>query len=250
MSITKAVQPSVHRTRKGMVPQWRIALVTLAAVLLVPWQVAAQQGATLDDINFAQLPGNRVQVQLTLSQPMGDEPLSFAIDNPARIALDFPGVKLNLDRRTANIGVGMARSVTAVEASGRTRVVLNLIKLVPYEVATSGNRIAITLDSAGEAATVGLTSQDRPAGRAARAGIENVDFRRGEAGEGRVIVTLTDPSVVVDTREEGGRIVIDFIGAALPEHLAQRLDVPLAGAQRAHGRGHFRNLRDARVPVR
>jgi type IV pilus assembly protein PilQ len=225
MSITKAVQPSVHRIRTGMVGRWRIALVTLAAALLVPWQVHAQQGATLDGVDFAQLPGNRVQVQLTLSQPVADEPLSFAIDNPARIALDFPGVKLNLDRRTENIGVGMARSVTAVEASGRTRVVLNLIKLVPYEVSTSGNRIAVTLESAGEAAAVGLTSQGGASGRAPRAGIENVDFRRGEAGEGRVMVTMTDPSVVVDTREEGGRIVVEFIGAALPERLAQRLDV-------------------------
>jgi type IV pilus assembly protein PilQ len=208
-----------------MVGRWRIALVTLAAALLVPWQVHAQQGATLDGVDFAQLPGNRVQVQLTLSQPVADEPLSFAIDNPARIALDFPGVKLNLDRRTENIGVGMARSVTAVEASGRTRVVLNLIKLVPYEVSTSGNRIAVTLESAGEAAAVGLTSQGSASGRAPRAGIENVDFRRGEAGEGRVMVTMTDPSVVVDTREEGGRIIVEFIGAALPERLAQRLDV-------------------------
>ena len=60
MSITKALQPSVHRIRTGMVGRWRIALVTLAAALLVPWQVHAQQGATLDGVDFAQLPGNRV----------------------------------------------------------------------------------------------------------------------------------------------------------------------------------------------
>ncbi len=205
---------------------WCAALAAFATLLLTPWTASAQDDATLDAITFAQLPGNRVQVTLTLSKPVED-PLSFAIDNPARIALDFPSVKLNLARRTENIGVGMARSVTAVEASGRTRVVLNLIKLVPYQLSTSGNRVLVTLNSAGEAATVGLGGAEAPraATRAAQANIENVDFRRDENGEGRVIVTLSDPSVVIDTKEEGDRIVIDFLGADLPERLAQRLDV-------------------------
>jgi len=228
MSMTTAGQTTLHRMSGRPAAGIRAALLALAALLIVPWQARAQDAGTLDGISFAQLPGNRVQVQLTLSQAAGDDPLSFAIDNPARIALDFPGVKLNLARRSENIGVGMARSVTAVEASGRTRVVLNLIKLVPYSVSTSGNQVLVTLDSAGEAATVGLAKQDRPMTRAAgaqAASIENVDFRRGEEGEGRVIVTLSDPSVVIDTKEEGDRIIIEFLGAALPDRLSQRLDV-------------------------
>ena len=52
-----------------------------------------------------------------------------------------------------------------------------------------------------------------------------MDFRRGERGEGRVIVTLTDPSVVIDTREEGGNIVVDFLNSSLPERLRRKLDV-------------------------
>ena len=233
MSMTTAVQTTLHRTGDRAAADTggrraariRSALLALTALVLAPWQAQAQE-ATLDDISFAQLPGNRVQVQLTFSETAGDDPLSFAIDNPARIALDFPGVKLNLARRTENIGVGMARSVTAVEASGRTRVVLNLIKLVPYSVDRSANTVVVTLDSVGEAATVGLAKQHRTTGAGARAAsVENVDFRRGEEGEGRVIVTLSDPSVVIDTKEEGDRIIIDFLGANLPERLSQRLDV-------------------------
>ena len=80
--------------------------------------------ATLDDLSFTSLPGDRVQIKLQLSEPAGTEPLSFTIDNPARIALDLPGVALNLDERSKAIGVGNAESVTAVETADRTRVVI------------------------------------------------------------------------------------------------------------------------------
>ena len=180
----------------------------------------AQSETTLDKISFSTLPGDRVQVVLDMSGPV-DEPLSFAIDEPARVALDFPGVSLNLPRKTEDIGVGMARSVTAVEAGGRSRVVLSLIKLVPYAIDVSGNQVVLTLDSTGS------TTSQAVAKRAAgvRGTIENIDFRRGEAGEGRVMVTLSDPAIVVNTFEQADDIIIEFIGVELPENLSRRLDV-------------------------
>jgi type IV pilus assembly protein PilQ len=180
----------------------------------------AQTGTTLDKISFSTLPGDRVQVVLEMSGPV-DEPLSFAIDEPARVALDFPGVSLNLPRKTEDIGVGMARSVTAVEAGGRSRVVLSLIKLVPYSIKVSGNQVVLTLDSTGS--TTSQAAAKRAAG--IRGSIENIDFRRGEGGEGRVMVTLSDPAIVVNTFEQGDDIIVEFIGVELPEVLSRRLDV-------------------------
>ena len=194
-----------------------------AAILLFQIQASyAQSAVTLDNVSYASLPGDRVQVELILSGPV-EEPLSFAIDNPARVALDFPGVTLNLSRKTSEIGVGMARSVTAVEAAGRTRVVLNLVKLVPYAMKVADNRVLITLEGAAQAAGAALSPSQMATG--ARGAIENVDFRRGEEGEGRVIVTLSDPGTVIDTREESGRIIIEFLNVELPERLQRRLDV-------------------------
>lgn len=207
--------------RSGVV---NAAVTALATWLLLGGQaVYAQSGVTLNEISYSSLPGDRIQVELQLSGPV-DEPLSFAIDNPARVALDFPGVSLNLAQKTAEIGVGMARSVTAVEAAGRTRVVLSLVKLVPYSMRVDGNRVLLTLDSAATAAGPAfLSRQMTDADSEGR--IENVDFRRGVEGSGRVIVTLSNPSTVVDTREEGGRIIIEFLNVTLPEHLQRRLDV-------------------------
>ncbi|RKZ34419.1 MAG: type IV pilus secretin PilQ, partial [Gammaproteobacteria bacterium] len=201
----------------------RLFALALAAV----WSVTAVAATTLDQIEYSALPGDRVQVRLQLSESI-QEPLSFAIDNPARVALDFPNVSLNLTERTQTIGIGMARSITAVEAGGRTRVVLNLIKLVPYTLRVQGNSVLLTVESAGVASAKALDPRvlSKPGAIAAGGGtLENVDFRRGEAGEGRVMVGLSSSSVIVDSHQEGNQIIVDFLGASLPERLARRLDV-------------------------
>ena len=195
-----------------------IALVASAASSLG----ITASAATLDEITYAALPGDGVQIQLRMSEPVA-EPLSFAIDNPARVALDFPGVTMNLPRKTENVGVGMARSVTAVEAAGRTRVVLSLIKLAPYKLKVSGSTITITLDGAGATASAAFAGTG--AVGESRGALENVDFRRGLDGEGRIIVTLSDPSTVIDTFEQDGKVVVEFLNTELPQRLERRLDV-------------------------
>ena len=194
----------------------------LAFVWMALMWPAGAFATTLDEVSFAKLPGDRVQIKLSLSAPV-DEPLSFAIDNPARVALDFPGVKLNLDSKRQDINVGMARSVAAVEAAGRTRVVLNLVQLVPYELRTEGNAVYITLDSPGAAGAAAFRDETGLTGKTRN--LSNIDFRRGQTGEARIIVTLSDPSTVVDTREEGSEVIIDFFDTTVPEHLQRRLDV-------------------------
>lgn len=215
-------QPAPARRGRRMLQR----LLTLASLTGLLGMSAAVQAASLDEVSYAALPGDKVQISLSFSESI-KEPLSFAINNPARVALDFPGVELNLTRKTQTIGVGMARSVTAVEAAGRTRVVLNLIKLVPYEVKVSGNKVVITLDGASASGGAALSGGDRapkPVGKK-QGELLNVDFRRGDKGEGRILVTLSDPSTVVDTFEEGGKVIVEFLNTKLPRELERRLDV-------------------------
>ncbi len=195
------------------------------AVPLLVYGAAVLAGPELRGIAYSTLPGDRIQLRLSLSEPVA-EPLSFAIDNPARVAMDFPGVTLGLDKRTERIGIGMARSVTAVEAGGRTRVVLNLIKLVPYQLTTKGSEVVVTLDSAEAAGTAAFgPSAGTAAVAAGVARLKEVDFRRGQEGEARIIVSLSDPSIVVDTNEEGDKVIVNFFNAKLPERLERKLDV-------------------------
>ncbi|MGH8582134.1 MAG: type IV pilus secretin PilQ [Gammaproteobacteria bacterium] len=210
---------------------WLGAITVFLLVLGAPkcWATSS-----LDAVSFTTHPGSRVEIKLELSGPLSQDPLSFTIDNPARIALDLPDTRLNLAERHRAIGIGPAQSVSAVEAGGRTRVVLNLVRMVPYSVRREGNQVVVMLQGS-EHATVPAFATSVPAtgpatttsvpGVARGPAIEDIDFRRGEAGEGRVIVTLSDPGIASNIREEGGRIVVDFEGVALPERLDRRLDV-------------------------
>ena len=182
--------------------------------------------ASLDNVSFSALPGERARIILTMSEPLAADPLSFSIDNPARLAIDLPGATLNLADRSQRIGIGMADSLNAVEAAGRTRVVINLARAVSYDMVVEGSNVVLTLGAdAGRAAPAAGDAVLAGSDSAASERLENIDFRRGENGEGRVIVDLSDPAIPVDMGFRGGRIVVNFTGAQLPAELNRRLDV-------------------------
>jgi type IV pilus assembly protein PilQ len=205
------------------------ALLLLAGAMLLGGGIASVSAAdksttnALKSVEFAGLPGDKAQIVLTLSNT-ASAPLSFTIDNPARIALDFPATKNELSQRTQTIGIGMADSMTAIEAQGRTRVVVNLVEMVPYEAHAEGNKVILTIQGGGKEESVAAATVAAAKG-GARPQIDNIDFRRGEHGEGRVIVSLSDPSIPVDIQQEGGNVVVDFYRTQLPAQLARRLDV-------------------------
>jgi len=201
---------------------WR-NLLTAACLMFGGILAAHAAGNTLQAVEFSSLPGNKAQITLTMSQP-ATTPLSFTIDNPARIALDFPDTANSLANRSQNIGIGMADSMTVVEAKGRTRVVVNLVDMVPYEAHADGNKVVLTIQNAGSELSEAEAVSNQATGGSSNM-ISNIDFRRGEGGEGRVIVTLSDPSIPVDMRQESGLVVVDFYRAQLPRELERRLDV-------------------------
>jgi type IV pilus assembly protein PilQ len=205
---------------------WLAALVLLFASAGTYAQDAP--GNTLQDIQVQSLPGQQVELRLILSGP-APEPLSFTIDNPARIALDLPDTALGLSSRRRDVDLRMLDTVLTAEANGRTRVVLNLDSMVPYETRVSGNTVILTLGEGGDMVAETTTFTGAPSASSAAASgpraIENVDFRRTREGGGRIIIDLTDPSTPVDIRQEGGRVVAVFKGTDLPGELIRRLDV-------------------------
>jgi len=208
---------------------YRLLLCILAAGYLftastVPAGAAEPvTGNTLQAVDFAELPGGKTQITLTMSKP-APAPLSFTIDNPARIALDFPNTSNGLEQRSQTIGIGMAESLTAVEAQNRTRVVVNLVDMVPYEAHADGNQVILVVQNAGSQQSEAASVASRATGDTTDT-ITNIDFRRGEEGQGRVIVNLSDPSIPVDMQQQGGKVIVDFYRAQLPEDLERRLDV-------------------------
>jgi type IV pilus assembly protein PilQ len=212
---------------------WRTALLAVMALMLALTVAPAHaDGQRLETWDFSALPGNKVQIRLGLAG-VEAEPnmLTFSIDNPARIALDFPGTASAVPRQKS-VGVGVVRSINAVEAGGRTRVVLNLDRMVPYETRIEDGNVYIIVEGAASRVAqehksefmMGAASAAQARGAAARQ-ISNIDFNRGQKGEGRILVTLTDASTPVNVEQAGRRITVDFMNARLPEEFRRRMEV-------------------------
>jgi type IV pilus assembly protein PilQ len=204
------------------------ALVT-AFLALGAGSAFAQSVNSLDSLSVSKAPSGRTVVRFTLKAPLPNPPAGFAIQNPPRIALDFPDTANGLGKTVQDIGDPALRSVNVVQAGNRTRVVFNLNKPQSYETQIEGNTVVVTLtDQPGAAATVEAPVVSRFAeakpGETQHA-LRDVDFRRGRNGEGRIIVDLSDNSTGIDIRQQGRTLVVDFLKTAVPRNLERRLDV-------------------------
>ena len=183
---------------------------------------APEAGArTLTGLDVSTSENGAVRITMTLSAP-APEPVVFSVDKPARVSLDLADTKLALTERFKRIGSGRVRSVAAAEASGRTRIVVELSELAPYTVRTEGNSVLLEVQG-GTSGVTTTTGGAAPVSVASK--IMSVDFRRGEKGEGRVIVKLADPRTIVDVREEGNRVQAQFRNTEVDLELQKRLDV-------------------------
>lgn len=184
----------------------------------------------LTGVESAALPGDAVEIKLAFDG-VPPQPTGYTTDSPARIALDLEGVGNGLKQKYHTLGNGNVRSLTVMGAGERTRLIVNLGALVGYTSTVSGNNLLLRVGEGGaQAAATAAAAQ--PAASASGAalsassgGVRELDFRRGEQGEGQVIITLSDRNAPVDLREEGGKIVAEFVGLSLPEELHRRLDV-------------------------
>ena len=226
-------------------------LLPLALLALAPIGALAEEGESgtgnsLRAIDYSVLPGNRLEMRLELDQPVAN-PRTFSIQEPARIALDLPDTRNRTGKRTIAVDTGVTDSINIAESKGRTRVVLNLSEMPRYQTRTEGSNIVITIggrdqsktrtagDGGGGASTTASTDTGATSGEpfgdtgasgsATGKGIEDVRFRRGEEGQGRIVVDLSTPEVPVNINREGGEIVVELPGTRIPEKLRRRLDV-------------------------
>jgi len=206
---------------------FQLSALAVAALFAATLPAHAQQGNTLQAMDFVALDGDRVLLTLTLSSP-APEPAIFTIDKPARLSLDLPDTTLALSERYRKVNVGQVRSIAAAEAKGRSRIVVELSQLTPHTLRVDGNKVYLELAGANVGTSGGSTTASTvsaPTQSQAPGLINNIDFRRGEKGEGRIIVTMADTHSAVDVREEGGKIIARFKNSNLPERLIKRLDV-------------------------
>ena len=218
------------RSTEAKREHWLIAVAVAAfasLLLLDVGQALAQTANSIENIAVSKGSSGRTIVRFTLKAPLPNPPAGFAINNPPRIALDFPDTGNGMGRSAQDINDPALRSVNVVQAGNRTRVVFNLNKPQSFETQVEGNTVVVTLNEtaavAAEAPTVSRFAEARP-GEAAHV-LRDIDFRRGRNGEGRIIVDLSDTTTGIDIRQQGKTLIVDFIKTSLPRNLERRLDV-------------------------
>lgn len=218
---------------KNMENRMKSTLRASALALLLSMGGAAAWSQVIQNVTSSQQAGNEV-VRIELDQPLSAVPAGFTIQAPPRIAIDLPGVRNGMGRPSVEINQGNLRSVNVAQTQDRTRLVLNLRQASNYTARLDGNALLLVLDNTGAAA------QAAAAPAAAQQGgpvhfapslnnnpqaLRDIDFRRGPDGAGRVVVNLPSNQVGVDIRQEGQRLVVEFLRSTAPDTLRKRLDV-------------------------
>jgi type IV pilus assembly protein PilQ len=203
----------------------KIGRCVALAIGAVCFSVSAAAQAAIESVTGSVQGGTEV-VRIELSQALTSLPAGFAIQSPARIALDFPGISNAMGRSTVDVNQGNLKSVNVVQAGDRTRVVLNLKQAAAYKAEIQGKSLVVVLEGAAPSAagasapTSFAESKSRDA-----APLKDLDFRRSAEGAGRVVVTLPNNQVGVDIRQQGQNLVVEFMKSTLPEGMRRKLDV-------------------------
>ncbi len=218
---TKAVGKRTVHVRKWV----RLA----AGFLLSVGALAVQASPTITDIEFSSRPGSKFEVRLDFNEtPPKME--AYTIEKPARIAVDFPDTTSGLDQKRYSLPYGNATGVVVLESGDRTRLVINLVKLVPYESRVEGNSLFLTVGQDSGDYVKQTTDPNRLPTKVdqvatVKSEIQDLQFQRSPDGEGRLTLQLSDPSVDVNVFSEGGDIKVQFLDTSVPERLMRRYDV-------------------------
>ena len=192
--------------------------LALALALLVLPALPAWASSEVTATNYSSNAAGDVVITLSTD---GDDPnvSVFATESPARIVLDLADTNSQVDANPVTIGIGAVQKFTTLAAGGRTRVMVDLSKLVTYDYQSGNGQVVLTISGNGQ----GSTEPSRSS--ITKYTIENIDFRRGEDGQSKVIVSLDkdDSNISVSSREGG--LSVDIFDANLPDILDQRLDV-------------------------
>jgi len=207
----------------------RSRLLGMMALFAFVFGTAVHAESVLEDISYTALPGGKVEVTLKFASA-AVAPQVFSTENPPSIALDFADTRNAFSKRRLDVGAGATSAVSAIEAAGRTRVVIDLFRKAGYDTRVNGNNVVLSINngvigSSSIAASAAKSDPTKAVAAAADVEVSNIDFRRGKNGEGRVVVTFSGPGASANLRREGGNIVLDLLNVKLPPSQAQHLDV-------------------------
>ncbi|GKW50561.1 type IV pilus secretin PilQ [Halomonas sp. NCCP-2165] len=192
---------------------------------------AAWAASTLTDLDYRQA-GEGVEVELHFEGGV-PEVRGYRLDGPPRLTIDLMETASLVDRPRQSLDLGGVEQITTLQAGSRTRLVFTLDEELPYSTRQEGDRLILAIGGAGGASssvvaaappTTTNTATATPVVQEPR--IEDIAFRRGADGAGRLIVTFDRSGIDSRVREASdNRILAELRGVRLPASLDQVLDV-------------------------
>jgi type IV pilus assembly protein PilQ len=209
-----------------------LKVIKLASLMCVACLASfATAAVSITAIDVSSVSADKQIIRLSFTGP-APAPTSFSVNTPPRVAFDFADTTNIAGKSSVQVNGAALRLISLAEGAGRTRVVLNMQKQAAYQTRAEGNDFYITVDGTSSAVTAQARNTHFAESKVAetsvknkRDSIENIDFRRGKDGEGKVVIDLTSPNVGIDIRQQGKTLLIDFNKAALPKKLERRMDV-------------------------
>lgn len=192
--------------------------------------VLAQSGDQQNSIvgvSASKASNGAVVLKVDLAQPLVGAPNGFAINTPPRIAFDFANATNGLGKAVQDINEGDLRSVNLIQAGSRTRLVVNLNQMDTYESKVEGSSLLITLHAKDASSTEPANAAKFAVSKVSsqKHSLRDIDFRRGRNGEGRVQIDLSDAITGIDIRQQGSKLIVDYVKTSLPNNLQRKLDV-------------------------
>lgn len=183
------------------------SIVTALALLIGQWPGLAL--AALTGMTLSQGPDNSEVLTLSFDSAPG-ETRTFLTHQPPRLNLDLGSHKLALPPKSLELSGNLLHSLSAVETEGRSRLILDLSRELNWQSRVNGNVLQVILGG-----TVAPPSTTPFA----------LDFHRGEAGEGRIELTLPGGNIETDIHRNGKMLVVGLPGQRFPGDKVKRFDV-------------------------
>lgn len=200
----------------------------------------------LESIDAVSLEGNQVELKLTFDG-LPPETTGYAVEKPARITIYLLDTQSNVSKYH-DIGLSSAQNIGVLEANGRTRLIISLDNAADYSTHAEGSNLYILIGddnkSMSEHSSELEIGREEPDGakisesmsehspewevnheESDDAKISDINFQRGEGGEGNVVITLRSSDVPMNLAEKNGRLELFFPKVNLPESLKHRFDV-------------------------
>ncbi|WP_199610537.1 type IV pilus secretin PilQ [Flocculibacter collagenilyticus] len=207
----KTIITMIKRSRTWL----SLALLTLFAgnALAVP---------LLYDIRYNPVMPNETEIAFVFDEEVYSQPNIQVFNEPARIELFFNESDFEENLEEVLIGKSGVKRVTSEFLDEGVKVSIYLDYLKIYQSRIEGNIFYLHVSD---------TPQDSEANRSTDITpnyinkVNAIDFRRGEKGEGRVLIFLNESTAAVDVTEKTGKVIVEFHNTDILDDLLYQLDV-------------------------